>query len=107
MQETCLVYVTARDPAEAETIARTVVDERLAACANILGEIGSWSYWQGAARNETETALLLKTATDRLGALTARIRALHSYEEPCIVAVPIVGGSQSFLDWIVAGSTAE
>lgn len=107
MHKTCIVYVTALDPAEAETIAKTVVAERLAACANVLGEIRAWSFWQGAARNETETALLLKTATDRLDALTARIKALHSYEEPCIVAIPIIGGSQSFIDWIAAGSTPE
>lgn len=102
MTQTCIVYVTAGSAEEAKRIAAAAVDERLAACANILGEIQSVFCWQGAVQNEAETALLLKTAVDRLPALTARIVELHAYDEPCVVATPILGGSQSFIDWIVA-----
>ena len=102
MAEACLVYVTAPNPEEARAIAKAVVEERLAACANVLGAVESCFFWDGAAQSETETALLLKTTTGRLEALTARVSALHSYDEPCVIALPIIGGSRSFIDWIAA-----
>ncbi len=102
MPDARLVYVTAASPEEARRIATAAVEERLAACANILGEIEAVFFWNGGAQNERETALILKTAADRLDALTARIKALHSYDEPCVAALPIVGGSESFLAWIEA-----
>jgi len=102
MPEACLVCVTAPNRDAAERIAKAAVEERLAACANLLGDMRSAFFWQGETRLEDETALLLKTAQDRLEALTARIRELHPYEEPCVVALPVIGGSESFIAWIVA-----
>lgn len=102
MAEACIVYVAAASHAEADAIAAAAVGERLAACANILGDIQSVFVWRGAVQREREVALILKTAADRVDALTSRIRALHSYDEPCVVALPIVGGSTSFVDWIQA-----
>ena len=96
----CLVYVTASSKAEAAALAEAVVGERLAACANVLGDIQSIFFWDGAVRSDGEVALLLKTAVDRLDDLTARIAALHSYDEPCVIALPIIGGSADFVDWI-------
>lgn len=74
--------------------------ERLAACANIHGEMTSIFHWEGALAHERETPILLKTARDRLEALTARVTALHPYEEPCVIALPIIGGATSFIEWI-------
>lgn len=106
MTDACIVYVTTASAAEAEAISKAVVSERLAACANILGDIQSVFFWDGAVQKEGETAMILKTARSRLDALTVRIQELHSYDEPCVVALPIVGGSQSFIGWIGAETKA-
>ena len=95
-----LVYVTAASRDEAATIAKTIISERLAACANILGAMESVYWWNGTIQSEPEVSLLLKTKSELLEALIARIIALHSYDCPCIVALPITDGNQKFLNWI-------
>ncbi|MDF7824627.1 divalent-cation tolerance protein CutA [Pontiellaceae bacterium B12227] len=100
------VYVTAKDTDEAKTIARTVVEERLAACANVLGSIESIYWWDGKLCEDEEAALVLKTSAVRKKELIARIRELHSYETPCIVCLPVSDGNPDFLNWIAA-ETAE
>ncbi len=94
-----LVYITA--PAEeAAPLCETLVRERLAACANILGGARSIYWWDDAVRNATESVCLLKTTADRFPALQQRARELHSYETPCIVALPISAGDEDFLAWL-------
>ena len=100
--ETVLFYVTAKDAEEAHLIAKTVVEERLAACANILGGMESVYRWQGKVCEDKETALILKTSAERKTALIDRIRELHSYDCPCIVCLPITDGNPDFLKWIAA-----
>ena len=95
------VYVTAPDTATAERIARTAVEERLAAAANILPGGRSVYRWQGAVNEAAEIVLVLKTAADRLATLAERVRALHPYEVPCIAALPAVDGLGEYLAWIV------
>jgi periplasmic divalent cation tolerance protein len=95
-----LVYVTASSRDEAVRIARSVVEERLAACANILSDIASFYWWEGAVQEEREVALILKTRPERVDALIARVRELHGYTVPCIVALPIEKGNPAFLEWI-------
>jgi periplasmic divalent cation tolerance protein len=95
-----LIYVTAATLAEAEKIAKTVVTERLAACANIVDGVTSIFHWEGTLCREKEAVLILKTTEEKTDALTARIQELHSYECPCIVVLPIEGGNPDFLDWI-------
>jgi periplasmic divalent cation tolerance protein len=97
---TYFVYVTAGDPEEARRIARTVVEERLAACANILNPIESVFWWEGEVQQDSETALILKTSAERADDLTRRIKSLHSYECPCIVFLPIEKGFPDYLTWI-------
>lgn len=97
-----LVYITASSEEEALKIARDVVERRLAACANVLGKIRSVYWWQGAVQEEGEAALIVKTRVDLLDALTQRVKEIHSYTLPCIVALPIEGGNPAFLDWIDA-----
>ena len=95
-----LIYVTTGSRAEAEKIAEAVVNERLAACANILPGVTSVFHWEGNLCREEETVLFLKTTEDRVEKLTETIRALHSYECPCIVALPVEGGNPAFLEWV-------
>ncbi|WP_322607708.1 divalent-cation tolerance protein CutA [Pontiella agarivorans] len=95
-----MVYVTAADTAEAKRIARMAVQERLAACANILGGIQSVYQWKGELCEDDEVALILKTSGDRKNELISRIREIHSYETPCIVCLPVTDGNPAFLNWI-------
>lgn len=103
---TFFIYVTAKDAAEAKSIARAVVEERLAACANLLGPVQSIYWWEGKLCEDDEVALVLKTSNARKTELIARVRELHSYETPCIVCLPIADGNPDFLKW-VAAETSE
>ena len=100
-----LVYVTAPSVKAAERIGTAVVKEGLAACANVLGPIRSVFRWQGKIERTREAVLILKTRKSRVAALTRRIKALHPYSVPCVVALPIVGGNDAFLDWVGAETT--
>ena len=106
MTELRFVYVTAGNRDEALTIARAAVGERLAACANILGDITSVYRWEGAVQEDTETALILKTTAANLPALTERIREVHSSSVPCVVtwALDDKAGNADFLAWLEAES---
>ena len=104
MSDVYIVYSTAPSEEEAATIARTVVDERLAACANILPRIRSIYRWQGVVEDEPEAAILLNTAVGRVDALIHRIKTLHSYDVPDIVALPIDKGHGPYLDWVRANT---
>ncbi len=95
-----LIYITAASAEEAAEIGRMLVEERLAACANLLGPIGSIYWWEGKLQHEEEAALIVKTTEALVERLVERVKQAHSYTCPCIVALPIVGGNQEFLDWI-------
>jgi periplasmic divalent cation tolerance protein len=94
------VYATAADAAEALRIGRAVVEARLAACANVVGGMRSVYWWEGAVEEGSEAVLVLKTTADRLDELVARVKALHSYDVPCIEAIPVAAGHPAFLDWV-------
>lgn len=95
------LYVTAANAEQAETIARTLVSERLVACANVLGAIRSFYWWDDAVQDDNEVALVLKTQAAKTAQAIARVRELHSYSCPCVVALDIQTGNPDFLDWIV------
>jgi periplasmic divalent cation tolerance protein len=101
------VYVTASSRDEALKIARHMVEERLAACANILPGITSVYWWEGKVQEEGEVSLILKTRRDLVDPLVARVKELHSYTCPCVVALPLSGGNPAFLDWIVKETKAS
>ena len=101
-----VVLVTAGDAGEAARIGRTLVEERLAACANVVGPIRSVYRWQGAVEEAAEHLLLVKARADDLPALEARVRALHSYQVPEVLALPVAAGSAAYLAWL-AESTAR
>lgn len=94
------VYVTATDAAEAEKLGRAAVEARLAACANVLGATTAIYWWEGQVESAPEAALVLKTREDLMPALNAKIAEIHSYDCPCVVALPVVDGNPDFLAWI-------
>ncbi|MEO5374906.1 MAG: divalent-cation tolerance protein CutA [Alphaproteobacteria bacterium] len=95
-----LVYMTAGTRDEALALGRALVEARLAACANVLGDITSVYWWQGRLEEGGEVALLVKTRTELVERVVARVRELHSYACPCVVAMPIAAGNPAFLEWI-------
>ncbi len=95
-----LLYITTASEAEAAKIGRKLVEERLAACANLLGRIGSIYWWEGKLQEEDEAALIVKTTEALVERLVERVKQLHSYDCPCVVVLPIGGGNRDFLDWI-------
>ena len=95
-----MVYMTAESMDQAKTIARELISNRLAACVNILDHMQSLYWWEGKVEESGEVVVLAKTRADLLPALTERVRAVHSYDCPCIVSWPITDGHQPFLDWI-------
>ena len=99
------VYVTTAHEAEAEAIVRAVLEDRLAACANILGASRSLYWWNGEIQDDGEVVVVLKTRKSKVSALIARIKAVHSYDVPCITAWPITDGNPDYLDWIGTETT--
>jgi len=95
-----LLYMTASNAEEAAGIGRALVEERLVACANVIPGVRSIYRWEGAVRDEGEAVLMAKTEESRAAAATARIKALHSYDLPCVVVLPLTGGNTDFLQWI-------
>lgn len=94
------IYVTMPDEAAALVMGRTLVEERLAACANVLPRMTSVYRWQGRVEQAAEAVLIVKTIEDRLLEAIARIKAFHTYECPCIVSWKIDQGNPDYLDWI-------
>ena len=103
----CFAYVTCDSEDEAQAIAGTIVEERLAACANVIPGMTSVYRWEGRIEQGAETVLIFKTQAALVERLTARVRSLHSYDCPCVVALPVAGGNPAFLDWIAAETDAD
>jgi periplasmic divalent cation tolerance protein len=95
-----MVYITARDARQARTIGRTLVCERLAACANVISGMNSFYFWDGRLCSDREAVLIVKTRAALLERLVKRVKKLHSYSVPCIVAWPIEGGNREFIEWV-------
>ncbi len=94
------LYVTVGSTEEAVSIARDLLDARLIACANIIDGATSLYRWEGRIEEEKEAVMIAKTREDLVEKVIDRVRELHSYDCPCIVALPIVAGNPAFLDWI-------
>ena len=101
-----VVYCTCPDQATAERIAEAVVVERLAACANIVPGLISIYRWQGQVRRDSELLLILKTREVVYSLLETRIRDLHPYEVPEVVALPVQVGAAEYLDWLADNTGA-
>jgi len=107
MGEISIVFVTAGNEEEAATIARSVVEQRLAACASIVPLIRSVYRWQGQIHDEQECLVIIKTATSQYEALQERVRELHSYEVPEIISFPVARGLPQYLDWVRKAGLSE
>jgi periplasmic divalent cation tolerance protein len=103
--DTLLVFTNAPDRTIAMRIAQTLVDERLAACVNVLGECTSVYRWEGSVETAQELPMIIKTRSARYAEVETAIRRLHPYELPEILAVPVVQGLSEYLEW-VSGETA-
>ena len=95
-----VVLVTASGDEEARRIGRALVDERLAACVNVVGPITSIFRWQGRVQEEGEHLLVVKARRADVERLATRVRALHSYEVPEVLALDVVGGAAPYLAWL-------
>ena len=89
MNDARFIYITCESDDQARAIGRSMVEERLAACANILPGMESVYWWQGKIETGRETVLILKSTSDLVPSLSERVKELHGYEVPCIVALPI------------------
>ncbi len=95
-----LLYITASSREEADKIGSLLIEERLAACVNVIEGMSSIYRWEGRIHVEKEVVVIAKTVSDLIEKLTLRIKSIHSYTIPCIVALPITGGNPDFLKWI-------
>ena len=102
MQDALVVLVTAPSPDQAAEIARALVEERLAACGNVVPAIRSIYRWEGKVHEDAEALLVLKTTRGRFEALRDRVLALHPYDVPEVIALPVEAGSAGYLDWIAS-----
>lgn len=101
-----IVLVTAPSMEAGQSIARRLVDERLAACVNIVPGVTSIYRWKGQISQDSEVLLVCKTRQSCMEKLDARVHSLHPYEVPEILAIPLAGGSAAYLNWLAA-ETAE
>lgn len=101
-----VVLVTVPDVEVGDRLARALVDERLAACVNRVGPIRSHFRWKGELDAADEHLLVIKARASALPRLEERVRALHPYEVPEVLALPVAGGSAAYLDWLAAESDA-
>lgn len=107
MEQALLVMTNLADLASAQVLARALVERRLAACVNVLPAVQSIYRWNGAVEDAAEVTLLIKTTTTRYGELEQAIRALHPYELPEVIAVPVSAGSPAYLGWIAQETRKE
>jgi len=104
MTDAVVILVTAGSEAEAELIAKALVEEQLAACVNILSPIRSVYRWEGKVSDDREWLLLIKTRAERFAAIEDKVKALHSYQVPEVIALPIVAGAEGYMRWLCAGT---
>jgi periplasmic divalent cation tolerance protein len=104
-EEVRVVFVTAPDAETGARIARALVEERLIACANLVPGVRSIYRWEGKIADEAEVLLVLKTPASRCAEVAARVKALHPYALPEVVALPVVDGSEAYLDWVIANAS--
>jgi periplasmic divalent cation tolerance protein len=95
-----IILVTCKDKQEAEKITQTLLNEHLIACGNIVNPVTSFFHWSGKIDKAEECLIVMKSRLDLFSQVADRVRGLHSYEVPEILALPIVEGSKAYLDWM-------
>lgn len=99
--EVVVLYVPVSTPDEGRSIGRTLLAERLCGCINIVPGMESWYWWQGELTSSQECVVIVKTAPHLIPVLTQRIRELHSYDTPCILALPVIAGNPDYITWLL------
>lgn len=107
MTDVSIVLVTVGKEEEAREISRTVVQEKLAACVNMISGVRSLYWWKGEVCDDQEWLLIMKTRTSLFPALQERIKALHTYEVPEVIAFRIEEGLPAYLDWVLASTASR
>ena len=102
MTDIVLILTTLPDDDRGEALARALVEERLAACVNVLAPMTSVYRWQGVVDRDIERQVVIKTSRDRVAAVQQRITDLHAYELPEFLVLPVVDGSTAYLEWVRA-----
>ncbi len=100
MKNYVLAYITAKDKSQALSIGRALVEERLAACVNVIDNMTSIYRWEGEINEDSEAVLIAKTSAENFNALTERVKQLHTYTCPCVISIPITGGNKEYLNWL-------
>jgi len=95
-----IIIITTAGREEAETIVQRLLEARLIACANIIGPVSSHFHWSGKMEKAKEYLILMKSRKDLFEKLSETVKALHSYEVPEILALPVVEGSKAYMDWL-------
>jgi periplasmic divalent cation tolerance protein len=106
MTNAIVVLCTCPNQEEAASLARRLVERKLAACVTVLGAARSYYRWQGAIESCEECLLLIKTSRDQFEVLRRAIEAAHSYQVPEVLALPVIAGSPNYLEWLAAGLEA-
>jgi periplasmic divalent cation tolerance protein len=105
--DAAIVLTTIGAGADTERLARTLIEEHLAACVNVLAPMRSTYRWKGNIEQEEEQQLIIKTTVGRVGALEARLRELHPYEVPEFLVLPVSSGSDAYLQWLQGAVTRD
>jgi len=95
-----LVYITTSGEEESKKIGRTLVEEKLAACVNIVASIESIYLWKGGIEDDKESIFIAKTKVSNMDKIIKRVKEIHSYETPAILAIPIIDGSKDYLEYL-------
>jgi len=100
MADEIIVFISAASKDEAARIGTALVNEHIAACVNILPQIRSLFFWEGRIQDESETLIVVKSRLSLLDRIIARVKELHSYTVPEVIAIPVIGGSPEYLRWL-------
>lgn len=95
-----VIFITASNKKEAKYIAQQLMEKKLAACVNIVDKVNSFFRWQGKIDQASEVLLIIKSKKEKLTKIIKTVKAAHSYDVPEIIALPIIGGHKTYLDWI-------
>jgi len=95
-----IIYITTSNEDEAVKIGSYIVKKRLAACSNIIKEMKSVYWWENKLESDEEAILILKTMEEKVDEIIAKVKEIHSYDNPCIIALPVIKASDSYLNWL-------